>query len=88
MDWETECLYLLMGKVKKIERDVATVTLKFYFGDLKEMRRRRNDIDGRIKFCLDLLTKAGVYDDDSLVTDLIVQKRYDPENPRLEIGVL
>lgn len=79
---------MLMGKVKHIDKQNIIVTLRFYYQNLKEIGKRKNDIDGRIKFCLDLLTKAGVYDDDSLVTDLVVQKRYDPENPRLEIGVV
>lgn len=43
------------------------VTMTFYFGD-----HRRRDIDGGIKYVLDILTKGIVYNDDSQIIDLHV----------------
>lgn len=80
--WEEECLWLLKGKVKAVKRDGVGVNIGFYYPD-----KLRRDIDGRIKFVLDLFTKAGAYKDDSLVTDLIVAKRLDKNHPRLEVEI-
>lgn len=82
-EWESDCLWTLRGVFKKpIEKEMITVNIGFYFGN-----KRRNDIDGKIKYVLDLLQRAGAYTDDSLVTDLIVAKRFDKENPRLEVEI-
>lgn len=81
-DWEEECLWLLKKEEKKIQERYS-VGIWFYFGN-----KRKNDIDGRIKPVLDLLQKADFYPDDSLVVDLEVHKRYDKENPRIEIGIM
>lgn len=61
-------------------KGILKIDLTYYFGN-----KRRNDIDGKIKSVLDLLEKAGAYENDSFITDLIVHKRYSKENPRLEI---
>lgn len=79
VDWERECLLILDGYTNDIHQEYA-VDMWFFYGN-----KRKNDIDGRIKPVLDILQKAGFYKDDSLVTDLTVRKRYDKENPRLEI---
>lgn len=81
-DWEEECLWILKNHTKFIKEEYSVV-INFYFGN-----KRKNDIDGRIKPVLDLLQKAGFYPDDSLITELRVSKRYDKENPRLEVGVM
>lgn len=82
--WEKAQLYKLKGVRKPPQAfpDELTVSIGFFDKD-----KRRRDIDGRIKFVLDLLQKAGFYKDDCLITNLIVSKRYDRENSRLEICV-
>jgi len=83
VDWEAECLYLLKKYKSDIYDDEAfIVKITFFFGN-----KRRNDIDGRIKPVLDILTKAKIYKDDSFVNDLIIKKRFNKENPRTEIEV-
>lgn len=79
--WERECLYMLRKKVDLLTGGI-TVNIGFYFPD-----NRRRDIDGKIKFVLDLCQKAGFYVDDSEVVNLIVSKRIDKNNPRLEMEV-
>lgn len=81
-DWEEESLYKLRGKIKPTEGQVQ-IDLTFYDKD-----KRRRDIDGRIKPVLDLFQKAGLYLDDNLIIDLIVHKRYDKDNPRIEVFVV
>ncbi len=81
--WEDGCIYKLKkAKWHFYNLPTICVHIAFYFGD-----NRRRDIDGKIKFVLDMLQKAGAYKDDNLVTDLIVSKRIDKKNPRLEIDV-
>lgn len=85
VEWERDCLWLLKGKVKKVKLspvNTLCVNICFFFGN-----KRKNDIDGRIKPVLDLLQKLGAYEDDSLITDLIVAKRFDKEKPRIEVDI-
>lgn len=83
VDWENECLMLLLGGVQKIDyTSILVVNIGFYFGD-----KRKHDIDGRIKFVLDLFEKAGAYGNDSEVTDLIVSKRFDKADPRMQVEI-
>lgn len=81
--WEKENL-IELKKITYRPDKVADfcVNIGFYFDN-----KRKNDIDGRIKAVLDILGKAGFYPDDSLITDLVVSKRYDKENPRIEVSV-
>lgn len=81
--WEDAQLYKLKHtKPVQIRPEGLCVNIGFYDAD-----KRRRDIDGRIKFVLDLLQKAGFYKDDSLITDLFVSKRYSKEDPHLEVSV-
>lgn len=47
---------------------------------------RRHDIDNGIKIVLDVLSNL-VYEDDKQIDELIVHKKLDKENPRVEIEV-
>ena len=50
--------------------------------------RRRCDIDNRSKRCLDCMTKAGVYSDDSQVRRLIIERMgVDKGCPRAEVTI-
>lgn len=79
-DWEEECLWILKKDRSKVIVDFFIVSMWFYFNN-----KRKNDIDGRIKACLDLLERAKFIENDSQVTDLIIRKRFDKENSRIEI---
>jgi len=80
--WEATCLEILKDHILPTEGLVG-VSIAFFDGD-----KRKRDIDGRIKSILDLFTKAGLYQDDSLVVHLEVWKKYDKENPRVEISII
>lgn len=82
IEWEKESLWKLKGNTFHVTTWCA-VSIQFSFGN-----KRKNDIDGRIKPILDLLEKAGVYKNDSMVTELHVYKDYDKENPRVVIQVI
>lgn len=56
--------------------------ITIYFGT-----KRRADIDNYCKVVLDSLTGI-VYDDDSQIMYLHIQKDYDPKRPRFEIDVV
>ena len=77
-DWEEECLWILKKAIKPLH--ITKVSIYFIFNNL-----RKNDIDGRIKSVLDLLQKAGFYNDDSLVDELRVYKRYDSKKASIVI---
>lgn len=84
-EWEEFNLWKIKNQVKKTrssELGLLTVDLTFFYDN-----RRANDIDGRNKAVLDLLEKAGAYENDSFITDLFVHKRYDNENPRVEVQI-
>lgn len=49
--------------------------------DLHPLDNRRRDADNSLKSCLDALTHAGVYEDDSLIVRLIVTK-HNPMPPK------
>jgi Holliday junction resolvase RusA-like endonuclease len=53
-----------------------------YVGD-----RRKSDWDNFHKLSMDALTGV-VWEDDSLISDANVHKRYDKENPRIEVQIL
>ena len=80
--WELACRPA-MKKQKKQEKDSYSVSMSFYHDN-----KRKNDIDSKLKIVLDMLQREGVYPDDCLVTDLVVAKRYDKANPRLELEVI
>lgn len=78
--WEQFAYYKLKLRNKQPLQGSVGVTLGFYFDS-----HRRKDIDGGIKFALDILAKAGLITDDSQISDLVVAKRYSKEAPRLEV---
>lgn len=60
-----------------------TVSIKLF-----PPNRRRYDVDNRIKPTLDALTRAGVWDDDSLVETVTASKGYpDPKLPRAVVEI-
>jgi Holliday junction resolvase RusA-like endonuclease len=81
-DWGIEA----RNKIRKVpsieKKERYSVNMGFYYDN-----KRKNDIDSKIKIVLDMLQDAGVFENDSLVVDLIVAKRFDKEHPRLEISV-
>jgi len=69
--WETEALIAIkLQKRGQLKVKGDTVHITWYRAD-----KRRFDCDGPIKPMLDVLVKAGVMEDDSLVTFLQVQKK-------------
>lgn len=58
------------------------VKLRFFQPD-----RRRTDIDRLAASVLDALTRAGMFEDDRLVSRLRAEREIDPGNPRVEIEV-
>lgn len=43
------------------------------------------DVDAPVALVLDALQRAEVIDDDARITELVVDKQYDKDNPRVEI---
>lgn len=70
-------------QIKQQTRDfyLSPVSLEItaYFGD-----NRRRDVDNLGKFICDSLTGI-IYEDDSQIMDLIIRKRFDKENPHLDL---
>lgn len=62
-------------------KGMLSVTITQYFGN-----KRKNDIDSGIKILLDSMTGV-VYEDDSLVTELHVYKKYEKGNARVDIEI-
>ena len=56
--------------------------IDLFYGD-----KRKRDIDAHLKILLDAMSEI-VYEDDSQVTKMTVQKFYDKQNPRTQIEVL
>lgn len=48
-------------------------------------KTKRNDLDPSI--ILDCMQKAGVYENDRLVEEMVLHKKWDKDNPRSEIRV-
>ena len=72
--------YEVMANWKKpMLTDSVEIILDQYFGD-----KRKRDIDAYLKMLLDSMSGI-VYEDDSQIVKLTVQKLYDKENPRTEI---
>lgn len=67
-------------KQEKILEPVS-ITIDLYFGT-----KRQCDIDNFHKLSLDSLTGT-VWEDDSQIQKMIVEKHYDKENPRIEIVI-
>jgi crossover junction endodeoxyribonuclease RusA len=57
------------------------VAVEFYFAT-----RRRRDLDNQNKLILDALSGI-VYEDDSQVAELTLRRRFDKDNPRIEISI-
>ena len=69
------------GRYEQIKGDVS-LFIRAYPPD-----KRKRDIDNILKPLLDVLTTAGIYKDDSQVTDLRIQK-FNPSKPgRVEVMV-
>lgn len=63
-----------------IKGDVV-VSLFFYFGD-----HRKRDLDNHQKLTIDAMNKI-VFDDDSQITKMMLEKSYDKNNPRVEAEI-
>lgn len=81
-EWELVCRGKVKNKSRLDVKEHYSVNIGLYHGN-----KRKNDIDSKLKIILDFLMHEGVFADDSLVSDLIVAKRFDRENPRIEISV-
>jgi crossover junction endodeoxyribonuclease RusA len=57
----------------------VALSIRFYFAT-----KRRRDLDNQNKLVLDALTGI-VYEDDSQIDELHLYRRYDKQNPRIEI---
>lgn len=55
--------------------------------DVYYKQKRKRDVDGPIKFLLDLMTGI-VYEDDSQIKRIEVEKHIDGKSPRVEIKIL
>lgn len=60
----------------------VSVNVRLYFGT-----KRRSDIDNFHKLSFDALTKI-VWEDDSQIQKMTVEKFYSKENPRIEIDII
>jgi len=71
--WQNGAIYLIRAQMKKEKwvtmKGSTSVEIEWWRKD-----KRRFDIDGPIKLCLDTLVKAEVIKDDSLIDTLYVQK--------------
>jgi len=74
-DWLELATFLL--KSHKGENPTS-VTITYYL-------KRERDVDGSQKIVLDALTHAGVVEDDKYIMELHLYKKFDKQNPRLEI---
>jgi crossover junction endodeoxyribonuclease RusA len=63
-------------------QNAILLEIRLYFGD-----KRKRDIDNYHKLSLDALSGI-VYEDDSQIQRMVVEKFYDKENPRIEIDVV
>ena len=72
----------LIGNIKDKLLSPLTVTL-----DLYPPCRRKRDVDNYAKGVLDALTHAGVWDDDSQVQRLTIQKYPKDGDPRVEVTI-
>lgn len=59
----------------------VVVSLFFYFGD-----KRRRDVSNHEKLLGDSMNKI-VFDDDSQIIKMILERSYDKKNPRVEVEV-
>lgn len=67
--------------VDKITLKNVLVEITFYFGD-----NRRRDVSNYDKGLLDSMIKI-VYDDDSQIQTLVLNKLIDKENPRVDVKI-
>jgi len=77
--------YILQSRLKWANKPVTgdvTVYIKLYFGT-----KRKADIDNFGKLLLDSLTGI-VWEDDSQIQKMTVEKHYDKLNPRIEIDIV
>jgi Holliday junction resolvase RusA-like endonuclease len=70
----------LLGIFKPKPDFTGSLEIWFYF------KTTSSDIDGRLKCLLDSL-QGLVYENDKEITDLIIHKRKDANNPRVELSI-
>lgn len=71
---------LVAGGADKLTGDVV-VTMRVY------RKRKKGDIDGFLKLVLDAFSGVA-YHDDSQISDLVVRRYDDKDEPRLEIEIV
>lgn len=79
------------AKQYQLEVDVELAFVEPVVGPVKleiwcYFQNSRSDIDGRLKSLLDVL-QGNLYENDNQILDLVVHKRIDKENPRVEVQV-
>ena|SRR5690348_9541366 len=81
--WEENCLKELLLWRKQInKKNYVDFKLTFYF---EKSIKGYNDIDGRLKFVLDMMQKGGFFEDDSFIEHIDLYKKFDKESQRIEI---
>ena len=76
-------LIVLLAKLVRFGAEPVVVRIQAWFPDA-----RRRDIDNVLKAPLDALTHAGLWDDDSQIVALSIERAgMDRERPRLEIHI-
>ena len=81
MDFEQEALWQLkkiVGNKKPLQGNIALEVTVFY-------QSKRPDLD--ISLLMDVLEKAGVYENDRQIHQIVATKMYDKENPRVHFMV-
>ena len=79
--WKKKALQLVAMQRTQVVTGPVSITLTVYFKDL------RRDLDNTAKPVLDLLQAAGLYANDRQVTRLLMVRRVDKGNPRVEVQV-
>lgn len=81
--WEEESLWTLKKQWKKtpLACDVSLI-ITFYFAN------KRRDLSSGLKILEDVLEKGGIYKNDRQIRTEMIYKKYDKDNPRVEIRVV
>lgn len=81
--WAKEAIETVKQQRYKTLEGKVDMSVTFFFG-----RKGKNDIDSRVKALLDMLTEAKVYEDDSQIYSLLLNKDFDKERPRVEVTIV
>ena len=81
-DLKEQYAWEIYSQEKETFDGLVEVEITYYFGN-----RRKNDIDNFSKVILDSITDAGIWEDDSQIAKMTIIKKYDKENPRIEIQI-